>query len=653
MSGSHDTTPSSRIGRFPPLATIDHVTEDDIWDLLLADAVSEAEAGRHVRLQRYLDGIPGLSRGGSNLHAAITATLENGRRLGFERVALVEELKRDYPSYAVQVDEVELVQELMGDEAEEEWPDTPSRELPCPYGPQTWHGEARYELHELLGRGTRGYVYKALDRLMSAAAKPVWVAIKIIPDWTGMRLSDVLAEARRARHIDNPAVARVLDAGEHGEECFIIYEFIEGLTAAEWRDAKGLSQRSRLDTMLPVIEAMGSAHAMGLCHLDIHPRNVMVTSSGDAKLIDFGLGLTRFETWHPAQRPLGSLGFVAPEIYHRVGDPSLPKADVYALGGLCLWLLSGTIPNGQSLEESEFFLNAQSNSRAVEQGLQGLDHDLQAVLGRALSRQPENRYDSAQGLARDLRSWLDRRPLDWNAPSSARRVQLFAQRSPVALLAWLVIGGLVIGATSALTAQRVGHAADLRVTEAEHREQLAVVEARELAEEAENGRRLKTFTGTIQAAAISENTKRSAGRDWVVLLTLVRSLSESGVRLEPDVLGTINEERVRIAEQRAAEAAKVYGESDIQTRLWRSAHVCWLTDAELFDEALVELDKFLPQWRSDSGYQDSLVRQLEALHRALTLLTSPVNASATQQFLSSDEARLISTRVIEALETRQ
>jgi len=650
MNGSFHTDSSPHARRFPPIATIDHVSEDDIWDLLLADAISESESGRLVQLQRYLDGVPGLSRSGPNLHAAIAAILENGRRLGLERATLIEELKRDYPNFAVHVDEVELVQELMGDEADKEWSETPSRDLPCPYGPSTWHGEARYELQVLLGVGTRGFVYKALDRVMSATNKPAWVAIKIIPEWTGMLLREVLAEARRARHIDNPAVARVLDAGEHGDECFIVYEFIDGLTVADWRDARQLSQRERIETILPVIDAMGTAHATGLCHLDIHPRNVMVNSEGDAKLIDFGLGHTRLETWHPARRPVGSLGFVAPEIYNRLADPSLPKADVYALGGLSLWMLSGTIPNGQSIEESEFYLNAESGNTALERGLQGLDQDLHSILSRALSRQPERRYDSARGLARDLHSWLDRRPLDWNRPSHIRRLQLFARRSPMILLAWLVVCTLVIGATSALTAQRVGHEADLRVAEAEQREQLAQLEAQELAKEAKLGRQLRSFSGTIQAAAISDSTKRSAGRDWVVLLTLVRGLSEAGVQLEPEVLGTINIERVRIAEERAAEAMRLYGESDIQTRLWQAAKVNWLVDAEQYERALKELDEFLPQWRINAGDENSLVRRLDSLRRALTFLNEPRSLDELQVFLSSDAARLLNKRVLGRLQ---
>jgi len=218
------------------------------------------------------------------------------------------------------------------------------------------------------------------------------------------------------------------------------------------------------------------------------------------------------------------------------------------------------------------------------------------------------------------------------------------------LLAWLVVCTLVIGATSALTAQRVGHEADLRVAEAEQREQLAQLEAQELAKEAKLGRQLRSFSGTIQAAAISDSTKRSAGRDWVVLLTLVRGLSEAGVQLEPEVLGTINIERVRIAEERAAEAMRLYGESDIQTRLWQAAKVNWLVDAEQYERALKELDEFLPQWRINAGDENSLVRRLDSLRRALTFLNEPRSLDELQVFLSSDAARLLNKRVLGRLQ---
>ncbi|MBZ0172620.1 MAG: serine/threonine protein kinase, partial [Phycisphaerales bacterium] len=473
--------------RFPPIVSLEHVSTDELWDMLIADAVSEAKAGRAVPLRRYLMGLPHISDHTESLHAAIAATIENRRHLGHDRVSILLELKQDHPDLAEQIDHVELIEEIVGSGDEVGGSDVaPQPTLPCPYGPKTDTHPHRYVLHELVGAGTRGYVYKALDQTTSSPDKPIWVAIKIVPEWAGMDRDEVLSEARRAARVDHDAVARVIETGTDDDGgCYIVCEYIDGHTLVDEREAnpQGIVSRTAVRMLLPAIEAMAAAHMGGLVHLDIHPRNILIDKRGRAKLVDFGHGAAKFEAWRPARRPLGSLGFIAPEIYQRDPDPLLSRADVYSLAGILLWFISGRIPNGGTIEESEHRLGLPIESGQIPKGLKniGLDEDLASIISKALSRQPAERYDTAQGFAADLHAWLRHHPIAWTRPTLARRARLISRRSP-----GLVVGGaafilICILATSVITRLQIEHAADLRVAEAERQADVARVESERLA----------------------------------------------------------------------------------------------------------------------------------------------------------------------------
>lgn len=641
MHQNGGSQPVEEASRFPPIASLANISEAELWDMLFADAAAEAEAGRSVNLRRYLQGVPDITRNPEILQAAIAATLENARRIGQDQDVSLERMRKEYPRFIEQIDQAELVDELVGVEEEEWLPPRALRDLPCDYGPDGLNDEPRYVLHELLGIGTRGCVYKALDRTMSSRDKPSWVAIKTVPEWTRMREEEVLAEARRARRVEHESVAHVLDAGVHDEEeCFIVCKYVDGVTLAEAREATnpGGQPRDSVRLLLPVIEAMADAHAVGMTHLDIHPRNVLVDRHGHAKLIDFGLGLTNFEAWRPARRPLGSLGFMPPEIYQRDSEAYLPRADVYGLGGLLLWLVSGRIPNGQTVEEAEFRL-----SRGLEEGdepastpaLTSIDPTLAAVLMRSLAVNPAERYESAHGLGADLRAWSEHRPISWIHTSVGQRLGLFARRSPGVLVAGATILTLAILGTSAITTQAVRHQANLRVAEAERTESLARAEAERLAERAAVADKMEAFASTMQGFVLSKSVQRTAGRDWVVLLSLVQDLSDAGLALDAGVLGSTLEQRIEIARARVSESADRNGEDDIQTGLWRAALASWLVDAKRYQEATRELDHVVQFWDSLGGAGELFTARLVTLRRATSILLE------TDQARRADKARTL------------
>jgi hypothetical protein len=617
----HRQTSDDASPRFPPIASLAHVSPDEIWDLLIADAASEAAAGRGVSLRRYLDSVVGISEHPEAIQAAIAATIENQRRLGRSNESVVRELKQEHPDLGEHIDQLTLIEAIVGDQDEPEFVESEARPLPSPYGRASDTHPHRYVLHELLGAGTRGMVYKALDQTTSSPDRPVWVAIKIVPRWSGMRRKEVLAEARRAARVDHESVARILDTGTDDEGgCYVVCEYIDGRTLVDVRESTpgGLDARSAVRMLLPAIRGMGAAHMGGLVHLDIHPRNILIDANGRSRLIDFGHGVAKFEAWRPARRPMGSLGFVAPEIYQREPDPLLSRADVYSLAGVLLWFITGRVPNGETIEESEHRLCQQIASGQTPGCLEeaGLDRDLAHILAKALSRQPSERHDSAQGLAADLEAWLGHRPIAWTRPSLARQAVLLSRRSPGTVLAVAAVLAVIVVATALLTRQRIENAAELRIADAERRAEVAGLEAERLAEQAEIGQKLEAFATSARGFVMTMNRTRPAGRDWIIMLTLISDLADAGLELDADVLATTYEQKLDIARDRHTDAVARFGAGDIQSRLWQGALIAWFIDAGRLDDAGAELEAAIAS-AEQLQLQDSITRRLVTLRDAL------------------------------------
>jgi len=619
-----------------------HVSDDELWDLLMADAASAAEEGHSVDLARYLDGVPDIRSRASAIQAAIAAVFENGVTRGIGREATADALTDRYPEFVEQVQEVLLVGELLGDVTDDEPAlHSPARSLPCQYGLDWQDGQPRYMLYERLASGTRGAVYRGVDRALSSTDRPAPVAVKIVPSWSGMDFHEVLAEAVRAKQVDHPSVARVLDVGEAaGDECFIVFEFIDGRTLASVIDdlPAPLGARELVSMLLPIVEGLATAHDIGLAHLDLHPRNVLIDRSGNATLIDFGLGVAAYEAWRPAERPLGSLGFMAPEIFSRDVNASPMRADAYGLAGLIFWCLTGVIPNGQSVEEIEARLLDRSASLpgADARRFRGdVDEDLSAILARGLSRNPETRYANAAALADDLRSWLGFRSIAWKRTMPWQRLRLYARRSPGTLIASVAAIATAILGVGAGAYQFAAHEAEARVAEAEHRAAQAEAERQLLAAEAELATGIRDMTN-IMAGFLRSRAPEAAGRPWVVMLTLAHNLIEKGLRLDAEVLAATIDDRIEFSRYFLASSEESAGPDSLEAVLWRSALGSWLLDAGEYDEACDHLRVALEGWKTRCEPGDPVLDRL-----AFTLNVAEAFASEGSEAARRASAELV------------
>ena len=200
----------------------------------------------------------------------------------------------------------------------------------------------RYELHEVIGRGGMGVVYRAHDAVLDRI-----VAVKVLP---AEYASDVTLverftrEARAAARLADPNIVAVFDTGTDGEVRYIVMELVPGLSLAQLlRERGALAVPEAVEIAAQVATALSAAHAAGIIHRDIKPANVMMQPSGDVKVLDFVIAHARAdEALTRTTAVLGSAPYMPPEMAE--GQPADERSDIYSLGCVLYEMLTGRPP---------------------------------------------------------------------------------------------------------------------------------------------------------------------------------------------------------------------------------------------------------------------------------------------------------------------
>jgi serine/threonine protein kinase len=243
------------------------------------------------------------------------------------------------------------------------------------------------EILELVGQGGMGAVYKArqpkLDRL---------VAVKILPPEAGSDAAFAerfMREARSLARLNHPNIVTIYDFGEIDGLYYFSMEFVDGKNVRELIDAGNLPAASAIKIVPQICEALQYAHDEGIVHRDIKPENILIDKRGRVKIADFGLakivGLTpTYLTLTGSHEVMGTLYYMAPEQLKRSKQVD-HRADLYSLGVVFYEMLTGELPVGR-------FAPPSHKAR--------VDGRLDPVVLRALSREPENRYQDASEIKR-------------------------------------------------------------------------------------------------------------------------------------------------------------------------------------------------------------------------------------------------------------
>jgi serine/threonine protein kinase len=274
----------------------------------------------------------------------------------------------------------------------------------------------RYRLLRALGSGGMGTVYLAKSEEGSDGTV---VAVKLLR--TDFPFPDAerrfRAEQRILASLRHPNIAELLDAGATDAGVpFVVMEYVPGETIDRFCDSQWLTLEQRIELMLPVCDAVHYANRQRIVHRDLKPGNVMVTRDGVPKLLDFGIAKLLDAQGIGARTTRTGMAMLTPSYAspeQLSGGAITPATDVYSLGVVLYELATGQLPYLLSatgaLDRAREIMRAPPVRPA--QHRPALAGDLEAVLLKALVKEPAGRYPSAEALGQDLCRWLRGEPV--------------------------------------------------------------------------------------------------------------------------------------------------------------------------------------------------------------------------------------------------
>lgn len=333
-----------------------------------------------------------------------------------------------------------------------------------------------YELLEEIGRGGMGVVYRARQRSLDRD-----VAIKFIAAGfaDSVSVARFLGEARSAARLLHPNIVPVHEVGSIDHVHYFSMPLIKGMTLASLLDKGPLAPASVIALMLKLCEAIDYAHRLGLLHLDLKPANVLLDARNEPLVADFGLARHMDASGGvDAQEVSGTPAFMAPEQVQIKQFRLTEATDLYSLGAILYFLLTGVSPHGHGNAQELMQNSVAGRIKPVRDIAPAVARDLSAICEHCLQLHGKDRYRTVAELGADLARFRDGNPVSVRSAGVIERLVRNVKRNPaLALSSSLAVLALVLGLAAStwqwLEAESARRLADTQRREAVHQREVA------------------------------------------------------------------------------------------------------------------------------------------------------------------------------------
>lgn len=279
-----------------------------------------------------------------------------------------------------------------------------------------------------------GIVYKAEDTKLDRSVVLKFLPEQLLRDEEARRR--FVREAKAASALNHPNISTIYEIGEEAEQSFISMEYVEGKSIKELLNQKTLAPDEVLEIAMQVCEGLISAHEKGIVHRDIKSGNIMVTTRGQAKIMDFGLAkLSGQTTITKTDTTMGTVAYMSPE--QARGETLDYRTDIWSLGVVLYEMLTGELPFKSDYEQAVIYSILKEDPRPVTESNREVPEGLNTIVKRALEKDPAHRYQSIGQMLQDLQAVRNGFAVS-GKPVTARKRRRTVFISVVALLAVIV-----------------------------------------------------------------------------------------------------------------------------------------------------------------------------------------------------------------------